>query len=82
MTSYFKIKFPKFIYMDFYLIAFGGVQYEKCVLALNRGDRRRLNDQWGENHQKKYEGLKHIFTYYPLNLKREYKDHHIGSAGP
>jgi hypothetical protein len=36
----------------------------KICLALNRGDLRtssRLNDQWEKNHQKKYEGPKHIF---------------------
>ena len=36
-------------------------------MALNRGDRRRLNDQWKKNHQKKCEGPKTFSVLYVFN---------------
>jgi hypothetical protein len=37
------------------------LQYEKCVLALNRGDRRRLSDQWEKKSSEKIRRTKKHF---------------------
>lgn len=39
------------------------LQNGKCVLALNRGDRRRLNDQWEKKSSEKIRRAKTHFPY-------------------